>query len=283
MEMKITLREGDLSDDYLRFAHKIGADGLDIHSSSNLPGVRDNGRVDPSRLQRLKARLRTASLDIFRVSPPTPVGFLKGQPGGEEEVDELCRTIRTLGEASVPIVATPVHLGENSQMTTQEQWSRAVQLYELIVPVAEEAGVRLALHPTDPPVHEAPFSPLRWRRMLDAVPSRNSGLLYCVGTCCESGVDVIQDIQHYGRKGKIFHVHFRNVRGSLPTAGTYEEVPLDDGDMSMFHVLQTLWEVGYDGALNPDHPTMYPDDAPNWRIDWAYSVGYMKALLAALR
>ena len=109
------------------------------------------------------------------------------------------------------------------------------------------------MHPSDPPLPETEFSPLRWSRILDAVPSTHSGLLYCIGTRYESGVNIYDDIRAFGRRGKIFHTHFRNVRGTIPTHGGYQEVALGDGDMNMFRVVQTLRSVGFDGGLQIDH------------------------------
>ena len=77
-------------------------------------------------------------------------------------------------------------------------------------------------------------------------------------------------------------VHFRNVRGSFATAGGYEEVLMDDGDMNMFKVLLELKKVGFDGCLNPDHYFPIEGDGPLSEQGLAYSVGYMKGLLAAL-
>lgn len=88
---------------------------------------------------------------------------------------------------------------------------------------------------------------------------------------------VLDEINNYGRKGRIFLVHFRNVRGSLATAGGFEEVLLDDGDMNMFKVLLELKRVGFSGCLNPDH---IPNLEGN--VGLAYSIGYIKALFAAL-
>ena len=68
---------------------------------------------------------------------------------------------------------------------------------------------------------------------------------------------VLDEINNYGRKGKIFMIHLRNVRGSLATAGAFEEVLLDDGDMNMFKIVLELHKVGFDGCLNPDHIPSY--------------------------
>ena len=89
------------------------------------------------------------------------------------------------------------------------------------------------------------------------------------------------EIANYGRQGRLCAIHFRNVRGSFATAGAYEEVLLDDGDMNMFRIIQALQHVGFDGCLNADH---YPDlegddDGPFQSL--SYCIGYMKGLVAA--
>jgi mannonate dehydratase len=314
--MKVILRERDLSDDYIRFAQQIGADGFDLHNEALIPGCKEQGYPDLDGLLRLKEKLLAAGLGVFRVAPPVPRRFLFGQPGGEQEVDNLCRTVEILGRAGIPIMSVPLDYynpgyrgGEQVEHrggyrmygfdlkvmekrlkeepyevpSVEDYWPRCVHLYERLVPVAERSGVRLVAHPSDPPLPETHISPRRWAALLDAVPSDHSGLLYCVGTRYESGVNIFEDIRYFGRKGKIFHVHFRNVRGTLPTAGGYEEVALDDGDMNMFRVLRTLKEVGYDGCLQLDHMPHYIGDSPNQERAWAYAVGYVKGLLAALK
>ncbi len=76
--------------------------------------------------------------------------------------------------------------------------------------------------------------------------------------------------------------HLRNVRGSLATAGGFEEVLLDDGDMNMFKIILELRRVGFDGCINPDHIPPIEGDTPGSSLGLAYSIGYLKALLAAL-
>jgi mannonate dehydratase len=314
--VKVLLREQDLSDDYIRFAAQIGADGLDIHTPEHIPGVAERGYADVAGTRALLEKLRRWNLGVYRVAPLTPENYLLGRPGGDQEVDNLCRTLEALGQAGVPFMSMPVHLGINPgyQGMTQRvhragltmagfevaemrarlaekppvltvdneaHFERTVRLYERLVPIAEANDIRLILHPSDPPLPETEFSPRRWSRILDAVPSAHSGLLYCVGTRYESGINIHDDIRAFGRRGKIFHVHFRNVRGTIPNSGGYEEVPIHDGDMNMFRVLQSLKAIGYDGALQIDHlPRFHRDNEFHGQAS-AYSVGYVKALLAA--
>ena len=85
--------------------------------------------------------------------------------------------------------------------------------------------------------------------------AENVGYLYCCGTRAEAGGSaiVLDEINNYGRKRRIFMVHLRNVRGSLATAGAFEEALLDDGDMNVFKIIQELQKVGFDGCINADH------------------------------
>ncbi len=318
--MKVLVRDQDLSDDYIRFAAQIGADGFDIHNEKNIPGVASDGYADVDGVRALVDRLRRLGMGIYRVSPPTPTNYLLDQPGGQEEVDNLCRTLEALGRAGAPIMSMPVHLvhlGSNPgyrgfvqythrggyrmhgfdrermnralqvnppewEVEVDAHWERCVRLYQRLIPIAEEFGVKLVLHPSDPQLPTAEWSPRRWSQILDEVPSANNGLLYCVGTRYETGADVLSDIRAFGRRRKIFHVHFRNVRGTIPASGGYEEVALHDGDMNMFQVLRTLKDAGFDGGIQVDHIPQYDGDTEFHGIGWAYAVGYVRALLVAM-
>lgn len=315
--MKVLMRERDLSDDYVRFAAQIGADGFDIHNEKNVPGIAETGVADERGTRALLERLRRHGLGVYRVAPPTPRRYLLGEPGGDREIDDLCRTLEALGRAGVPFMSMPLHLGVNPgyrggvraihrggytmhafsvdamkrslaekppelEVDVEAHYERSVKLYERLIPIAEANDIRLILHPSDPPLPEAEFSPLRWSSILDAVPSKHSGLLYCIGTRMESGVDIEKDIHAFGRRGKIFHTHFRNVRGTIPFHGGYQEVALHDGDQNMFRVVRALKAVGFDGGLQIDHLPRYDGETPFAGIASAYGVGYVRALLAAL-
>src|SRR5688500_5400582 len=113
MTMKVLLRERDLSDDYIRFAAQIGADGFDIHQEKNVPGVAETGVAEEKGFRTLLDKLRRHGLGVYRVMPPTPRKVLLGEPGGDKELDDLCRTLEALARAGAPFMSTPVHLGIN--------------------------------------------------------------------------------------------------------------------------------------------------------------------------
>ena len=231
----------------------------------------------------------------------------------EKELEDCCQSLRVLGEAKMLLARVGFardtypwmrrsynaphrggylfrgeSLSDNQTPPSQEAqelwWERVCYAYAKLVPIAEQYGVRLMMHPSDPPTHSAPFGGLGFHRLIDAFPNPCVGYLYCCGTRAEAGGQslVLDEINNYGRKDRIFMVHFRNVRGSLATAGAFEEVLLDDGDMNMFTILQALERVGFDGCLQPDHCVAIEGDNAESGQGVAYAVGYIKALLAAL-
>ena len=327
--MRLAIHARTPTESFLKWASQIGIDCVD---DVPLPGLTQRqGCVDRQELLKLKKWIRSHGLELNRVSLPIIDKFVLGQPGGEEQVDNACKTLKILGEVNIPIArpafamrsiswpeahAEPKEWPPGLSMSREHRggytmravdarqltkymretgavqndllpddwWSRMQEFYQRLIPIAEDHGVKIAMHPSDAPFHDTPFNSLGLHRLIDLYPSKNNGLLYCVGTRYEAGGTrlVLDEINYYGRKGKIFLVHFRNVRGTLPTAGAFEEVLLDDGDMNMFTILLALQKIGYDGCLNPDHAPHMTGDTPDQRAALSYSVGYIKALLAAL-
>ncbi|MDB5622614.1 MAG: D-mannonate dehydratase [Devosia sp.] len=162
-------------------------------------------------------------------------------------------------------------------------WARLEWFLRELVPVAEEAGVRLAAHPDDPPVDllrgtaRLVNSHAKYDRLLALVPSPANALEYCVGSLAEMrDGDVYETTRHFARAKAIGYVHFRNVRGKVPN---YVETFVDDGDIDMAQIVRVLHEEGYDGVLVPDHVPELDCAAP-WHAGHAYTIGYMKALIA---
>ena len=170
-------------------------------------------------------------------------------------------------------------------ISDEEMWDNLTYLQKAIVPVAEEAGVKLALHPDDPPVPEIAGvarimrEPKAFQRAIDIVPSDYNGLKFCVGCFSEMGSDVAADIRHFGKQNKLFFVDFRNVRGNV---NDFCETFPDDGKEKMFEMMKALKESGYEGGVHPDHALRIDGDTPDSRQYWAFAIGHMRGLLEGL-
>lgn len=314
--IKVSVWCRELSDSYLRQVTQLGADCVDFGDGGFFPGVKEQGYPDLDELLKIKRRIASWGLEINRVTLPNLTDrFMNDEPGGEAELEGVVKAIQVFGEAGITLVrqrfggdimpgmtsSRAAHRGgyvsraESAAFARaripvqtpeghERWWARFCAAFGRMVPAAEAHHVRLTIHPSDTPYPDTPLGALGMHRVLDAFPSPNVGLLYCIGTRAEAGGTalILDEIHHYGRKGKLFAVHFRNVRGSLATSGGFEETLLDDGDMNMFKVLLALDQVGYDGCLNPDHIPALEGDTPGASLGLAYSVGYLKALLAAL-
>jgi mannonate dehydratase len=171
--------------------------------------------------------------------------------------------------------------GYQESATEEELWRRFSDFLQEVVPVAEEAGVVLAAHPDDPPASRIRQQPrLVWRpelydRVLDLYPSRSNKLEFCLGTLAEMpDHDIYATVRHYLERDAIGYIHFRNVRGVVPS---YAETFIDDGDVDMHRVMSLLCEHDYEGVLVPDHTPQMTCDAP-WHAGMAYAIGYMRGL-----
>lgn len=168
--------------------------------------------------------------------------------------------------------------------TEEEIWENYTYFIQEVSPVAEEAGVRIGIHPDDPPglilgrVPRPIFSSFKgYKRALEIADSPNVGLCLCIGCWLEGGEmmgkGVEETIRYFGSQGKIFKVHYRTVDKPLPH---FIEAFVDDGYFDMYKAMKGLGEVGFNGVLIPDHiPTMGGDH----RIGTAYTLAYMKALM----
>lgn len=170
-------------------------------------------------------------------------------------------------------------------------WERITYFLERVIPVAEEYKVRMACHPHDPGmppdtgyrgVYTVLGSVEGLKRFIETVPSRYHGLNFCQGTVSEMlrnpRRDIVDVIRYFGRRGKIFNVHFRNIRGGFLN---FQETFVDDGDVDMLQALRAYKEVGYDGMLMPDHVPKIAGDIGGQQA-FAYSFGYIKALIATV-
>ena len=177
-------------------------------------------------------------------------------------------------------------VGTVGTVTSEQLWDRLERFLTELVPVAEEAGVRLAAHPDDPPLEtlrgtaRLVIRPELYQRLLDIVPSHANALEFCQGTIAEmhGEMDLYEAIERYAGQGKIGYVHFRNVVGKVPN---YREVFLDEGDVDMLRALRLYHKHGYDGVLIPDHTPAMACAAP-WHAGMAWALGYMRAAITLI-
>ncbi|MBR1705944.1 MAG: mannonate dehydratase [Bacteroidales bacterium] len=239
-----------------------------------------------------------------------------GLPGREADAERYRRMLRNMGELGVKTLcynfmptgwfrtATDIRerggarvtgfsaaaarrLPDVGDVTASQMWDNYAWFLEAVLPTAEEAGVRLALHPDDPPVPVLQgiarifIDPDGIRRALALSDSPSHGLTFCQGTYTTMGADVPALVREW--KDRLFFVHLRDVRG---TAEDFHETFHDDGPTDMAAMLRLYREVGFDGPLRSDHvPTMAGEDnaSPSYGMAGTlFGVGYIKGLMDAL-
>ena len=168
----------------------------------------------------------------------------------------------------------------------EELWRRLERFLEEIIPVAEQAGVRMAAHPDDPPlerVRQQPrlvYQPDLYDRLLAAAPSYHNAIEMCLGTVAEMTEGSVYDVADKYSKGvnMMPYMHLRNVSGKVPN---YRETFIDEGDIDVLRIIRILHRNQYDGVIIPDHAPQMACAAP-WYAGMAYSMGYLKAAMNAL-
>jgi mannonate dehydratase len=185
--------------------------------------------------------------------------------------------------------------------TAEQIWDNITYFLKAVVPVAEKAGVRLALHPNDPPAPVSHGSAQilasfdGWKRLLDIVKSPANGMTYDPGVCREMGLDPVEVLNYIGKRDQINHAHYRNVTTQEPY-NKYEEVFFDTGEVNMFAVMKEFFNVGYKGWIYPEHPRFFTRDSefPGYVAGRGYpggggntgevfNVAYARAMMQAVR
>ncbi|MFC6823711.1 mannonate dehydratase [Halopelagius fulvigenes] len=241
-----------------------------------------------------------------------------GREGRDEEIARFKRYLRNLGELGVPVVAYDWMAGKRwartstalpirgDSLTTgyddelmagapdqeiapvdaDRLWDALEHFLNEVVPVAEEAGVKLALHPDDPPidsirgVDRIVTSPENYDRVMETYDSEYNGITFCQGNFAAMGVDVPETVRHFG--DRINFVHFRDVEGD---ARKFVETWHDDGPTDMRACIEAYRDIGFEGPVRPDHvPTMAGEENSNpgyMTLGRLYAIGYLKGLLEA--
>ena len=165
-------------------------------------------------------------------------------------------------------------------------WQNYVYFIKAVLPVAEQAGVKMALHPDDPPVPMLGGvgrifrEPAGFKRAYELNPDSPAwGLDLCLGCCSEmpgAQSNVREMIEFFGPKGRIFYIHFRDVQGEVPN---FQECFIGEGNFDPAEVMLQLRRVGFSGFILDDHvPHMDGDTDWNHR-GRAHAIGYMQGLM----
>lgn len=257
------------------------------------------------------------TVDIIEDSPPLDSVRL-GLPGRDEQIDNFIEQVTAMGELGIPTlcynwmaktswartsVATPARGGALvtgfrlsdaksltpvagvGEISSDQLWNAFDYFLDAVLPVAEKAGVRLALHPDDPPtqvVRNVPrimISVDAFRRVLDTNQSSSNAITLCQGNFALMTDDIPSVIREFGKKNALAFVHFRDVKG---TAEDFVETFHDAGQTDMVACMRAYAEIGYDGSIRPDHvPTMWGEsnDRPGYAtLGRLFALGYIRGL-----
>jgi mannonate dehydratase len=278
------------------------------------------GPWDAGELRRIRQRIESFGLEATTMGLGLSGNVLLGRPGSDADVETIKQSIRVAGEVGLGVLTynfNPLrasagyysldgegrggsHLRafdfdrvrdlpplENvGRHTKDEVWTRLEAFLRAVVPVAEAAGVRLAMHPNDPPVAEfrGVAQPVRslddLKRVIEVVDSRANSLYLDTGVLTEMGESAPDVIRYFGVRDRIGSVHFRNVLVDVPYE-RYTETFLDEGECDMFACMRAFHETGYSGALDPDHTPGIDGDTPDTHVGWAFAIGQIIALRSA--
>jgi mannonate dehydratase len=315
----IDLRDG-VTDEAIRSTLQVGV----RHVLSGGPPI----PWSVSSLQPITERLKQAGVILGNLMIAGFPRTLFGDTGRDDEIDKIRQSIQAAGRVGVPVVEynfyahramegyweetgrggagltgvdydrmkeLPPLAGEGAH-TLDQMWANISYFLKAVIPVAEKANVRLALHPNDPPFplsrgsQQIMATVAGWKHLIEIVDSPANGITFDCGVAREMGENPVEVCRYFGSRDRINHVHYRNPHVMKPYL-QYDEGFIDEGDVNMFAVMRELLRVKYTRELYPEHPRALDYDRARGPIHGypggggycgdVYDIAYAKAMLQA--
>ncbi len=254
--------------------------------------------------------------------------IIYGRPGRDAEIEKIRQSIQAAGQVGIPVVEYNFYahramegyfeeagrggagltgadydrmkdlppLPEEGAHDLNEIWANITYFLKAVVPVAEKANVRLALHPNDPPFplsrgsQQIMATLAGWKHLIEIVDSPANGITFDCGVTKEMGEDPVAVCRYFGSRDRINHMHYRNPHVMTPYV-KYDEGFIDEGDINMFAVMRELVKLKYSRELYPEHPRALDYDRARGPIKGypggggyagdLYDIAYAKAMLQA--
>lgn len=301
----------------------LGAVGGINPAMAGLPGAKNYELEAIKGVKEAWSRLGL-TLKVVEGPPALDVKTKLGLPGRDEEIDHFITFLRNISIVGIdtvcynwmPVInwtrtknawpsrggalvtafdvedlAQAAPITEYGMLTPELMWKNLDYFLKAVIPEAERYGVKLALHPDDPPIDNIRGIPRimtsvdAFKRMLDLYPSPSNGITFCQGSFASmgdegQGVDIPAAIKYFSRRGAIHFVHFRDVRGHK---NRFEETFHDDGKTDMYQAMATYYAMGFRGPLRPDHVPCMAEDSnehPGYStIGTLFAIGYIRGLM----
>jgi mannonate dehydratase len=302
--------------EFLQFAAQYGATDV-LLNTPVLPGANRWELVDLVKLRVTVEQYKLKLTALENVPSYFYDHIMLNGPRRDEQIENMISTVRNIARAGIPIFGynwmpshvwrtPPAHirggavataydhaLGEQMPLThdrdysEEEMWANLEYWIKIITPVAEEEGIRLGIHPCDPPVPVLGGIPqlLRnfaaYKRLVEIYPSDSNAIEFCQGTMAEmqDDVDIYDKIRYFGSRHKILYVHFRNVDGTVPR---FREEFINTGYVDMFKAMEIYYDIGFDSFFIDDHVPQTIQDTVWGHRGRAFANGYIQALIEAV-
>jgi len=295
-----------------RMFASVGKEGFSGASSDDIPW-------GETAIKRDLGIFADHGLKMIAIEDTAPMDKVRlGLPGRDKQIENVITQVRAMGRLGIPTLCynwmaisswgrTNVDiigrggalvtgfravetesmppLAEPGEVTEDQLWDALQYFLDAVIPVAEQAGVRLGMHPDDPPrtedrnVPRIMRSPDAYRRLMSLRPSASNGITFCQGNFALMGEDLPTLIREFGAHDQITFVHFRDVRG---TVDNFQETFHDEGQTDLPECMRAYAQVGFSGPMRPDHvPTMHGEsnERPAYgTLGRLFAIGYIRGL-----